>query len=193
MNKPQLFTNVNQALTDLVKTIRPEQLEQVMPDYATYDPPKNLRQYLNVLAYENVCVPKVLAGDSGLANNQEFSDDLLQDDAVGNYVRYAEEANATVRSHEDWQKQVHISYGDFPAEGYITDIVVQRATSLIDLAGVLGTKPTLDDETLQGVWDVTAAYADTLREYGVFPPAVEVAEDAPLIERLQSLMGRKPL
>lgn len=193
MNKPQLFMNVNQALTDLVMTIKPDQLTQTMPDYAVMDPPKNLCQYLNVLSYENACVPKVLAGETDLLNNQEFKDDLLQDDALGNYNHYATVANATVRDHEDWQKQVHISYGDFPAEGYITDITIQRMTSLIDLAGAIGAKPELDDETLQGVWDITISYADTLREYGVFPPAVAVPDDAPLIDRLQGVMGRQPL
>ena len=193
MDKPQLFNAVNASLTDLVKRITTEQLTLVMPEYATYEPPTDVRKFLNILCYENMCVPKVLAGERDLANNQEFKEDLLGDDFQASYARYAAEAEKAVNEHDDWQRVVQISYGEFPAESYITDIVIQRATSLVDLAGMIGAKPVMDEIVTKQVWALADQYAPTLREYGVFPAPIDVPADAPLIDRLQGLMGRKPV
>ena len=66
------------------------------------------------MAYENQCVPKVLAGETALVTNPEFDGDLLGDDLAGNYQRLADEANATVRAHADLDRTVHMSYADVP-------------------------------------------------------------------------------
>ena len=81
------FIAANSALTDLVLRVRPEHLALEVPAYARFHDGQTLRDSLNMMAYENQCVPKVLAGETGLTTNPEFDGDLLGDDLAGNYER----------------------------------------------------------------------------------------------------------
>ena len=45
---------------------------------------------------------------------------------------------------------------------------------------------------VQGLWDELAPNAEEWRTIGVFPAAVPVPEDAPLLHRLLGLTGRSP-
>ena len=50
----------------------------------------------------------------------------------------------------------------------------------------------LPDELVQGVWDEVSPHAEEWRTIGVFPAAVPVPADAPLLSRLLGLTGRQP-
>lgn len=52
--------------------------------------------------------------------------------------------------------------------------------------------PDLPEEPVEGIWAQISPHAEQWREIGVFPPAVEVAPDAPLLDRLLGLTGRDP-
>ena len=90
------------------------------------------------MAYENLCVPKVLAGEAGLATNPEFDRDLLGDDIASTYERLAAEANVSVRDHAYLDWTVHISYGDVTAGSYLSDISLNRTMALYDAAALTG-------------------------------------------------------
>src|SRR4029079_11805614 len=79
MDTNETFIAVNSALTDLVLRVRPEHLALEVPAYARFHDGQTLRTSLNLMAYENRCVPKVLAGETGLATNPEFDGDLASD------------------------------------------------------------------------------------------------------------------
>ena len=149
-----------------------------MPAYARFHDGQTLRTTLNILAYENQCVPKVLAGETGLATNPEFDGDLLGDDLAGNYERLASEANAAVRAHADLDQVVHISYGDVPASRYLSDISLNRAMTLYDVAALTGLDPHLSDEAIQAVHAIASGVGDLLRQMGIFPPEIAVSGDA---------------
>lgn len=53
-------------------------------------------------------------------------------------------------------------------------------------------EPDLPDELIEGVWDEISPTAEEWRAIGVFPPAVPVPADAPLLDRLLGLTGRDP-
>jgi hypothetical protein len=61
-----------------------------------------------------------------------------------------------------------------------------------DIAKVIGVDPTLPDDLVQGLWDELSPVADEYRKYGVFPAAIPVPDDAPLMQRLLGLTGRDP-
>ena len=52
--------------------------------------------------------------------------------------------------------------------------------------------PTLPDDLVQGLWDELSPIADWMREIGVFPAAIAVPDDAPLMRRLLGITGRDP-
>ena len=45
---------------------------------------------------------------------------------------------------------------------------------------------------MQGIWDEVSPHAEEWRAIGVYPAAVPVPEDAPLLDRLLGLTGRQP-
>jgi len=57
---------------------------------------------------------------------------------------------------------------------------------------VIGIDPALPDDLVQGLWDELSPNADEWRKFGVFPAAVAVPDDAPLLDRLLGITGRDP-
>ncbi len=66
MDAKEIFLAANTALTELVLRVPQEDLGLEVPAYARFHEGQTLRASLNLMAYENLCVPKVLAGESGL-------------------------------------------------------------------------------------------------------------------------------
>lgn len=192
MDIRKLFTTVNQTLTDVVKQITPEQLEMQAPKHMRYSDSQVLKTTINIMAYENFCVPKVLNGDTGLATNQEFKGDLLGDNPIGNYVKLSNAANEATSAYTDLDKVVHISYGDFPAGGYLSDISIQRTTSTYDIATHIGVEVSLPEDAVKALLDIVIPYGEYLREAGVFPPEIKVSDTATPEDKLLGFMGRQP-
>jgi uncharacterized protein (TIGR03086 family) len=193
MSTQELFILSNQTLQSTVSKIKDEQMELIIPGDLSWMENFTVRKTLNVYAYENFCVSEVLAGKKDLANNAEFKEDFLKDDPQGNFKRYTDQANESVRNVHDLEKIVHISYGDFPVDDYLRDITIQRSFAAYDLAKFIGADTTLPEDLVKGLWEITQPVADMLRAYGVFKEKIEVPEDAPLQQRLLGLTGRDPL
>ena len=192
MNIKDTFIAANSALTDLVLRVRPEHLALGVPAYARFHDGQTLRTSLNIMAYENQCVPRVLAGESGLKTNPDFDGDLLGDDVAGNYGRLASAANATVRSHADLDRIVHMSYADVPARGYLSDISLNRTMALYDAAALTGVEPHLPDEVIRAVHAIASQNGELLRKMGIFPPEIAVSGDAAPEDRFLAYIGREP-
>jgi uncharacterized protein (TIGR03086 family) len=192
MDTNETFIAANSALTDLVVRVRPEHLTLEAPAYARFHDGQTLRDSLNIMAYENLCVPKVLAGETGLTTNPEFDGDLLGDDVAGNYERLAVTANAAVRAHADLDRTVHMSYADVPASGYLSDISLNRTMALYDAAALTGLEPHLPEETLRAINAIATENGDLLREMGIFPPEIAVSGDADPEDRFLAYIGRQP-
>jgi hypothetical protein len=192
MDIKDTFIDANSALTDLVLRVRPEHLVLEAPPYARFHDGQKLRDSLNIMAYENQCVPKVLGGETGLTTNPEFDGDLLGDDLAGNYERLASEANASVRAHADLDRTVHMSYADVPARGYLSDISLNRTMALYDAAALTGLEPHLADEVIRAVHSIATQNGELLRKMGIFPPEIAVSSDAVAEDRFLAYIGRQP-
>jgi hypothetical protein len=192
MNEQELFTKVNEVLTNVVDHVRDEQLDQVLPDDLSWRKGITLRRAVNICAYENKCVPEMLAGQEGLLSNDAFTDDLLMDEPVVNYKRYSDIANRAAMELDDPGRIVHMSYGDAPARDYLRDITINRGLSAYDIAAFIGTEVRMPDDLVKGLMDSIAPMADMLRQYGVFGPQVDVPSDASLQAKLLGLTGRQP-
>lgn len=192
MSQPKTFILANTALHQIVKQIKASDLTKVAPKGLAYLPEQTLKTALNILAYENLCVPQVLEGKSGFVNNADFKEDLLKDDVQTNYAHYSDAANAAAENTKNIDQTVHISYGDFPAKSYLSDITIQRGFAAVDLALFLDIDVEMPDELVTGMWEIVEPIADQLREYQVFGPEVKIPSDAPLLDRLLGLSGRSP-
>jgi uncharacterized protein (TIGR03086 family) len=192
MDIKDTFIAANSALTDLVLRVRPEHLALAAPPYARFHDRQTLRDSLNIMAYENQCVPKVLAGEAELTTNPEFDGDLLGDDLAANYERLAAEANASVRAHAELDQTVHLSYADVPASGYLSDISLNRTMALYDAAALTGLEPHLPDEAIREIHKIATQNDELLRRMGIFPPEIAVSSNAVPEDRFLAYIGRQP-
>ena len=170
MDIKQTFIAANSALTDLVLRVRPDHLALEVPAYAAFNDGQTLRTSLNLMAYENLCVPLVLAADAGLATNPEFTGDLLDNDLPGNYERLAAKANASVRDHADLDQIVHISYGDVPAASYLSDISLNRTMALYDAAGLTRLEPHLSEDAISSIHAIALEKGDSFGRWASSRP-----------------------
>jgi uncharacterized protein (TIGR03086 family) len=192
MNEQALFILANETLAAVVARVRDDQMDLAIPPELSWRPDWTVRTAMNVYAYENACVPDVLAGKPKLPTNDEFEDDLLGDEPQASYRLLSNAANLAARALDDPERIVHISYGDFPAHQYLRDITIQRAFSAYDLAKFVGALTVLPDDLVQGLWDSLVPIVEYLRAAGVFGPEIPVPADAPLHDRLLGLTGRRP-
>ena len=122
----------------------------------------------------------------------KFKGDLLRDDPTGNFAAIVERACTAARELNDLGRIVHLSFGDFTAREYFWQINMFRGLRAHDIARVIGADVNLPNDLVQGIWDEISPKAEEYRQIGVFPPAVPVPKEAPLLDRLLGLTGRNP-
>lgn len=186
MDIRELFIRTNQQLNDIVQKITPDQLDVMVQS-------QPLRRHLAVCAHENACVLRMLAGEEGIASNQEFTEEYLKDDYKTNFADLTVTANEAVKgcSDEDLERTTHMSYADTTVRGYLQDVTIQRLAAAVDSAQAANIPLNLPEELAQALLDHIQPFAKMLREYGVFPAEVDVAADASVQDRLLGLMGRQ--
>jgi uncharacterized protein (TIGR03086 family) len=196
MAEPDVFQLADRALARVVAQITPDQWEIILPATFTTrvrpEPPP-LRTLINYHAYDDAWVPDMLAGlTMDEAGSDRFDGDLLGDDPAASFEAIVDRACAAAATVTDLDAVAHLSFGDYPVREYFWQINQFRALRAHDIARVIGVDPDLPDELVQGLWDELTPNAEEWRAIGVFPAAVPVAEDAPLVDRLLGLTGRSP-
>jgi uncharacterized protein (TIGR03086 family) len=192
VTEQEVFVLADQALLRVVEQIRDHQWSAVVPANLTRQPGSTLRQVINYHAQDDAWVPDVLAGKTIDEVGKAHDGDLLGDDAKAAFAAVVATAVDAVRGFTDLDRPVHLSYGEYPAREYLRHITYFRGGRVYDLARFIGADTTMPAELVQGLWDELVPQAEEWRKIGVFGPAVEVAEDAPLQDRLLGLTGRDP-
>ena len=187
MTEQDVFILADQALKAVVDQIRDDQWDLVVPDDMTRKPGITLRELINYHAYDDAWVPDVLAGRTIEEVGDKYAGDLLGDHPKLNFASIVETAVLAVRDFDDPDRTVHLSYGDWPAREYLKHITSFRGLRTYDIAKLIGADTTLPPDLVQGLWDEIAPSAEEWRKLGVYGPAVAVAEDAPLQDRLLGL------
>ncbi len=196
MTETETFVLADQALNGVVQRIRDDQWDMPMPvsfQRRDADSVPTLREIIGYHAYDDSWVPDMLAGRTmDEVGADAFKGDLLGDDPRGSFAAIVDKACAAARSFDDFDRTVHCSFGDFTAREYLWQINSFRGLRTHDIARVIGVDPELSDELVHALWDEISPHADEWRTYGVFPPAIPVPDDAPLLARLLAITGRDP-
>jgi uncharacterized protein (TIGR03086 family) len=196
MNEPEVFALADQALNGVVAQISDDQWSiELPPTFRTrrVDHTLTLREIVNYHAYDDAWVPDMLSGKTmDEAGREKFDGDLLGEDPTGAFAVIVEKACAAARDFRDLEMTVHLSFGDFSARHYFWQINQFRALRAHDIAKVIGVDADLPEELVRGVWEEVSPNAEEWRAIGVFPAAIPVSEDAPLLDRLLGLTGRDP-
>jgi uncharacterized protein (TIGR03086 family) len=196
LTEPEVFVLADHALNDVVARIGDDQWAMEMPpSFSTRqaDHRPTLREIVNYHAYDDAWVPDMLAGktmaEAGIDN---FKGDLLGDEPKLKFAEIVEKACEAAAGLDDLERTVHCSFGDFPARAYLWQTNMFRGLRAHDIADVIGIDFNLPEGLVQGIWDEISPHAEGWREIGVFPAAVAVPDDAPLLDRLLGLTGRDP-
>ncbi len=196
MNEAEVFVLADQALAAVVSRIRPEQWDMTMPpNFAMRGGggPPTLRSVVNYHAYDDAWVPDTLAGRTmEEAGSAKFDGDLLGDDPLGRFEAIVADACSAASAVTDLDAVAHLSFGDYTVREYFWQINSFRALRAHDIARAIGVDPDLSPELVQGIWEEVSPHAEEWRTIGVFPAAVAVPEEAPLLDRLLGLTGREP-
>jgi uncharacterized protein (TIGR03086 family) len=152
-----------------------------------------LREVINYHAYDDAWVPDMLAGRTmEEVGATKFDGDLLGDAPVERFEAIVRDACAAAEGVRDYDAVAHLSFGDYPVREYLWQINSFRALRAHDIARAIGVEPSLPEALVQGVWDEVSPHAEEWRSIGVYPAAVPVPDDAPLLDRLLGLTGRDP-
>jgi hypothetical protein len=196
MAEPDVFQLADRALARVVAQVAPEQWDMTMPSrFATRSRPEppTLRVLVNYHAYDDAWVPDMLAGRTmEEAGPDKFDGDLLGVDPVASFEALVDRACAAAADVTDLDAAAHLSFGDYSVREYFWQINQFRGLRAHDIARVLSVDPGLSDELVQGLWAEVRPHAEEWRTIGVYPSAVPVPEDAPLLDRLLGLTGRQP-
>lgn len=196
MREADVFVLADRALNELVQQIENDQWAMPMPTSFAMrhsDHVWTLREVINYHAYDDAWVPDMLAGRTmDDVGREKFDGDLLGADPQASFAAIVETACAAAMALDDPERVVHCSFGDFSAREYFWQINSFRGLRAYDLALVIGVEPQLPDELVQGIWEAVSPHAEEWRSYGVFPAAVPVPDDAPLLDRLLGITGRQP-
>lgn len=194
MPEPQVFVLADRALDEVVAQVRPEQWDMTMPPSfqrrGAGELP-TLRTVIGYHAYDDAWVPDMLAGHTmEEVGKDRFDGDLLGDDPSARFSALVEKACAAAKVVDDLERTVHCSFGDFTTQQYFWQVNLFRGLRAHDIGKVTGVNITLPDELVRGIWDEVSPHAEEWRAIGVFPAAIPVPEDAPLLDRLLGLTGR---
>jgi hypothetical protein len=196
MEEGQVFVLADRALAEVVAQIQPGQWDMAMPaNFARRDRDTvpTLRDVINYHAYDDAWVPDMLAGRTmEEAGATKFDGDVLGVAPVERFEAIVRDACAAAKGVRDYDAVAHLSYGDYSVREYFWHLNSFRALRAHDLARVVGVDPSLPDALVQGVWDEVSPHAEEWRTIGVYPAAVPVPDDAPLLDRLLGLTGRDP-
>ncbi len=196
MTPTHAFVLADRALNAVVQQVRDDQWDMPMPDdFARHDPeiPVTLRQILAYHAYDEAWIPDMFAGRTmEEVGKDTYDGDLLGEDPKASFQALVDRGVAAAEGLTDLDRVLHWTYGDYPARDGIWHVISFRGLRAVDLARVLGVDDQLDPELVRAMWDELEPHAEQWRTMGVFGPKVEVADDAPLEERLLGLTGRRP-
>jgi uncharacterized protein (TIGR03086 family) len=191
-----VFVLADRTLNEVVSKIKDDQWSMEMPaSFLTRraDHRTTLREIIGYHAFDDAWVPDMLAGRTmDEVGRDKFKGDLLGDDPKGRFAAIVEKACAAAVELDDLDRIVHLSFGEFTAREYFWQINMFRGLRAHEIAKVIGADVTLPEDLVQGIWDEISPKAEEYRTIGVFPKAVSVPHDAPLIDRLLGLTGRDP-
>lgn len=151
-----------------------------------------VRDLVNHVVYEQLWVPDVLARRTIEEVGDKYEGDVLADDPLRAWQVASDAARSAVLTPGSTEGEVHLSFGDHPAEEYLRQLTLDLTVHGWDLATAIGADAGVPDELAERL----LAYAEPNHEQwaatGLFDPAVPVPADADPTTRLVALLGRRP-
>jgi uncharacterized protein (TIGR03086 family) len=154
----------------------------------------DVRMLVHHLLYEQRWAPLLLEGLTISQVGDRFEGDLMGDDPAawaGLLASSIEEAHAAVARPDALEGTVHLSFGDTPAQEYVTELTADLALHAWDLARATDQDDTIDPDVVALLLPWAEAHADLLAGSGMFGNPSDLGTEAPDHARLLGLVGRQ--
>jgi hypothetical protein len=192
MTIKELYIKANETEQKVVSQIADDQWGLAMPENITHEP-MTLEEVVRYHIWDDAWIPDVLAGKTKeeVGDVHEHLLKLTTKELQTNFTKYNQRAIAAVRDLSDLDRTVHLAYGDFPAREYLQHNVSVRAFWSYDIARLIGADTATADGYVQALMDEFSPVVEGYRQMGLFPPAIEVANDASPQTKLMAMVGRE--
>jgi len=183
---PELFERASRHFGTLVHQVGDDQWAAPTP-CSDWD----VRALVNHLVYEARWAPPLLEGATIAEVGDRFDGDLLGADPTATFDEARAATQSAVEAPGALDRTVHLSYGDTPASGYVTQLTGDFVVHGWDLARGIGADDTLDPELVDWVYRETLPMVDMLAQSGLFDPPVDAPDGADAQTTMLALFGRK--
>jgi uncharacterized protein (TIGR03086 family) len=151
----------------------------------------DVRALVGHVTSEQLWAPSMLAGRTMAEVGDRFDGDVLGDDPRAAWREAAAGAREAAASSKALDGMVHVSYGDVPAERYLTEMTLDAVVHAWDLARATGGDERLDPELVELALALVEPNLELLAASGLFGAPLEVPAGADPQTRLLALLGRR--
>ena len=152
----------------------------------------DVRTLTNHVVGEDRWVPPLVEGRTIAEVGDALDGDLLGTDPADAAASAGQAAVAALGEPGALGRTVHLSFGDFSAEDYGWQVLVDHVVHTWDLLAGSGQDRALDTELVDAAAGWWADWAEAYRGAGAVSPPVDVPVDAPPQVRLIASFGRDP-
>jgi uncharacterized protein (TIGR03086 family) len=187
MTLVDLYTRSVNSFVDKVNAVGDDQWSASTPcaDWT-------VRELVNHIVYEQLWSAPLFDGATIAEVGDRFEGDVLGDDPQGAATQAGATATQAVAAPGAMERTVHLSFGDTPADEYVTQLLADHLIHGWDLAVGIGADRGLDPETVAFLMPWFAEREEIYRAGGAIGPRVEVGPEAPDADRLLAGFGRDP-
>jgi uncharacterized protein (TIGR03086 family) len=150
----------------------------------------DVRALVHHLTYEMIWVRPMLEGNTIAEVGDRFEGDLLGDTPAGAWDGAAADALASLEALPSLQSVTHLSFGDFPAQEYLNQVLFDLHIHSWDLRTGLGVDATLDDEITEYIYPWAEKAMGAYRAGGVVAPMPSVPDGATMHTKILAQSGR---
>lgn len=141
---------------------------------------------------ENYWAEQLLAGRTLEEVGDRFEGDILGDRPVENYEDSARRAREAAGRDGVLNRDVHVSFGEIPGAAYVEQRWVDLVVHAWDLAVATEQDPGIPEDLAAEAERLMHEQEGPIRASGLFDGPIDVADDAPAIDRLVAFLGRDP-
>jgi uncharacterized protein (TIGR03086 family) len=181
-----LFTKASKHYEEAVHQIRDDQWHLPTP-CTEWD----VRALMQHLVNEQLWVPPLLEGKTIAEVGDAFDGDNLGDDPVGAWDAAAAAARAAVEAVKDLQQTTHLSFGDFPAQEYIDQMLFDLHIHGWDLRTGIGADTAMDDDLTAYLMPWAEIAMKGYEQVGATAPPPPIPNDASSQTKILALSGRR--
>lgn len=181
-----LFVKASKLYEEAVHQIRDDQWHFPTP-CTEWD----VRALLQHLVNEQLWVPPLLEGKTIEEVGDAFDGDNLGDDPGAAWDGAAQTARAAVEALKDLQQKTHLSFGDFPAQEYLDQMLFDLHIHGWDLRTGIGIDTTMDDELTDYLMPWAEVAMKAYEQVGATAPPPPISSGASTQSKILALSGRR--